>query len=595
VIKALDALRTSPLFESVSDAVFDALIARGSWMDVRGGERIISAGDPSDRMYVLVTGRLAATSPAGEMLGEIAPGEPIGEIGLLADEPRVTNVTALRDSILLRFDREAMLDVLRAEPEALLVLTRTIIRRLRRTQKEKRRARALGRRAIALIPLLPGLDLTAIAKALVDGLSPHGSVLLLDPETVDRALGAGAHETLFDDGDGHQRVVTWLAEQEQAYRYLIYLCPPKTGAWARRCMRQADRLLLGVDGTASASVTPMMAELLGAGVQAPRDIMMLSDPPGREADVMGWRNQARADGHLYAAPDGRVPDARRIARLLTRRSIGVVLGGGGARGFAHLGLFRALEELDIPVDVVGGSSMGAYFAGLKAMGHDTDTMRQIAREMFVEHNFLNDFIFPSVAFIRGRKFVKELHRCFGDVQIEHLPTRYFCVSSNLSRGRLEVHDQGPLYLWTATSMAVPGVAPPVIWNEDLLVDGALLNSLPTDVMETLDLGPIIASDVSTGGELTAPGIKGPDPEGLFSWRGEAKRPSLLNIMFRTATVGGQRGARERAGRADVYLRMPVSDVGMFDWKQFDEVNQRGYEYALEQLTPVRDQLVNGMI
>lgn len=114
-------------------------------------------------------------------------------------------------------------------------------------------------------------------------------------------------------------------------------------------------------------------------------------------------------------------------------------------------------------------------------------------------------------------------------------------------------------------------------------------------MEALDLGPIIASDVSTGGELTAPGIVGPDPEGLFNWRGDAKRPSLLNIMFRTATVGGQRGARERAGRADVYLRMPVSSVGMFDWKQFDEVNQRGYEYALEQLTPVRDQLVDGMI
>ena len=594
-MRAVDALRTSPLFESLSDSVLDALVGRGTWINVRGGERIISVGDASDCMYVLVAGRLAAISPVGEMLGEIAPGEPIGEIGLLADEQRVANVTALRDSILLRFDREAMLEVLRAEPEALLVLTRTIIRRLRRTQKEKRRARALGRRAVALIPLLPGLDLTPVAKALVDALSPYGSVLLLDPETVDHALGAGAHDTLFDDADGHQRVVTWLAEQEQAHRYLIYLCPPRAGAWARRCMRQADRLLLGVDPGAHVSGTPMLAELLAAGVQVPRDIMMLSDSPGRETDVMAWRDRARANGHLYAAPDGRLPDARRIARLLTRRSIGVVLGGGGARGFAHLGLFRALEELDIPVDVVGGSSMGAYFAGLKAVGHDTETMRKIARDMFVEHNHLIDFIFPSVAFIRGRKFVKELHRCFGDVQIEHLPTRYFCVSSNLSRGRLEVHEQGPLYLWTATSMAVPGVAPPVIWNEDLLVDGALLNSLPTDVMEGLDLGPIIASDVSTGGELTAPGIKGPDPEGLFSWRGEAKRPSLLNIMFRTATVGGQRGARDRASRADVYLRMPVSDVGMFDWKHFDDVNRRGYEFALDQLTPVRDQLVNGMI
>lgn len=596
MIRAVDALRRSALFEALDDAVFDALVAKGEWVEVRGGERIITAGDPSDRMYILVTGRLMATNSRNETLGEIIPGEPIGEIGVLADEPRVANVWAVRDSILLRFDRDAMLAVISAEPASLLALTRTIIRRLRRSEQEKRRARALGQRALALIPLLPGLDLTAMAHALAAALAQHGSVKLLDTATIDATLGAGMHDTLFDDAEANERLVTWLAEQEQSHRYLVYLCPPETGAWARRCMRQADRLLLGVEGHAIPSVTPMVAELLGAGVQAPRDILMLSQQStGGASDVMGWRTQTRAEGHHYASPDGRMVDAQRLARMLTRRGVGVVLGGGGARGFAHLGLFRALDELDIPVDVVGGSSMGAYFAGLKAMGHDTDAMRRIAREMFVAHNFLNDYIFPSVAIIRGRKFTKELQRCFGDVLIEHLPTRYFCVSSNLSRGRLEVHDNGLLYLWTATSMAVPGVAPPVIWNEDLLVDGALLNSLPTDVMEALDFGPIIASDVSTGGELTAPGIKGPDPEGLFNWKGDTRRPSLLNIMFRTATVGGQRGAKERAERADVYLRMPVGDVGMFDWKQFDEVSQRGYEYALEQLTPVRDQLVSGMI
>jgi NTE family protein len=595
-MKAVDALRSSPFFESLDAPLFQALVDQGQWVELRGGESLITAGEPSDSLHILVTGRLRVSTPAGDKLGEVGPGEPIGEIGLLVDEPRVANVIALRDSILIRFERPTVLETLRRYPDAMLILTQTIIRRLRRTRQEARRARALGQHAIALIPLVDGLDLSVTARALEQALSRHGSVRLLDPATVDAALGAGAHQTLFADAEQNPRVVQWLADQERSHRYLLYLCPPEAGAWARRCMRQADRLLLAVTSGETPAATAMVDELVASGIEAPRDVLMLQPQPGTQhGDVLGWRQQVQAQGHFYVPGNGDASAADYLARTLTRRAIGLVLGGGGARGFAHLGLFRALHELDIPVDLSGGSSMGAYFAALHALGHDFEAMREITHDTFVAHNLLNDYVFPSVALIRGRKFFRHLHTLFGDVAIEDLPRRYFCVSSNLSRGRLEVHDRGPLHLWVATSMAVPGVAPPVVWNEDLLVDGALLNSLPTDIMDAMDTGPILASDVSTGGELTAPGVMGPDPEGLFNWKGDARRPSLLNIMFRTATVGGQRDARARAARADVYLRMPVTDVGMFDWKRFDEVANRGYEYALEQLTPLRESLIRGAL
>jgi NTE family protein len=188
-----------------------------------------------------------------------------------------------------------------------------------------------------------------------------------------------------------------------------------------------------------------------------------------------------------------------------------------------------------------------------------------------------------VSLIRGRKFLRRLTDIFGDRRIEELPTPYYCVSTNLTRGSAAVHDRGPLDVWLGTSMCIPGVAPPVAYKGELLVDGAVVNSLPTDIMQALERGPIIASDVSTEGGIGAPGIEGPDPEGLLNWAHADKRPSLLSILFRTATLTSESGVAARAARADLYLRMPVTGIGLFDWKRIDELADRGYQYAMERL------------
>jgi hypothetical protein len=120
-----------------------------------------------------------------------------------------------------------------------------------------------------------------------------------------------------------------------------------------------------------------------------------------------------------------------------------VLGGGGARGFAHISLVRALEELDPPVDVAGGTSMGAFVSALVACGFDSVQMAGIARETFVRNKYLNDYSLPRVSLIRGRKFVTHLDELFGELRIEDLRRTYFCVSANLTTGAV-VHDRGKL-------------------------------------------------------------------------------------------------------------------------------------------------------
>jgi NTE family protein len=320
------------------------------------------------------------------------------------------------------------------------------------------------------------------------------------------------------------------------------------------------------------------------------ELVILRPPGTGGGDVTAWKALTGARAHYFVRP-GNTADFAALVRQLTGHAIGLVLGGGGARGFAHLGLLRALEERGMTIDLAGGSSMGALISSLVAMGYTSHEIAPVLRETFVTHNYLNDYMFPRIALIKGRKFVRRLREIFGEQLIEHLRMPWFCVSTNLTRGTAMVHDAGPLEVWIAASMAVPGIAPPVVYRGELLADGAVANSLPTDIMQNLERGPIIASSVSTEGDIRAPGIEGPDPEGLLNWPGPGDPPGLRDILFRTATMTSESGNRARAANADLYLRMPVVGVGLFAWKRMDEIIERGYVHAKEKLAESAEMLL----
>lgn len=584
-------LAESTLFSCLSPQALDALVKQVTVCEISGGQTLFAAGEPGVSLYTVASGRMRAILPDGTHAGDIGRGDPIGEIGLLTGEPRGATVYAVRDSELLMISRENLSRLIQQFPDALLQATRIIIRRLQQNRHEKKLESVRRNRVFAVMPASPDVDARSVARRLHQSLLSHGEAVLLDAATVDAMLGRGIAQTIFSGGDqDNTRLMAFLNEQEAINTSLIYIAGPQADAWARRCMRQADVLLVVANADTKELHSPMLEELKACGTRAHIDLLVLRQEGRSCENVLAWREQINARTHYYLRPEHEA-DMASLARQITGRGIGLVLGGGGARGFAHIGLLRALHELGIPVDIAGGSSMGAFFAALAACNYDHHEMRQIARETFVSNNYLNDYLFPTIAMIRGRKFVRRLRDIFGDRAIEQLPVPFFCVSTNLTRGVAMVHDRGPLHLWLATSMAVPGVAPPIAYQGELLADGAVVNSLPTDVMQNLERGPIIASDVSTEGGISAPGVEGPDPEGLFKWSSIGKRPSLLSIIFRTATLTSESGVAARAARADVYIRMPVTGIGLFDWKKLDEVSERAYRHALEKLEPIKHTLL----
>jgi NTE family protein len=581
-------LALSPLFRDLDGAVLADLAARAQRVELASGSTLFRYGDVGDALYVVATGRLRASLPVGEReetVGDAGRGDVVGEIALVTGEPRTATVRAIRDSVLIRIGKQDVECLLDRHPAAMMQLARLIVLRLSTHGRRRRRDALRSVRTLALVPAHDGVtNLRRLAEDLAAELRAFGSVRLLDAAAVDAALGAGYAVTPFSPGEHNNRLVNWLNALEAEHRFLIYLADAGTTAWSARCLRQADRILLLAEARHPPQLSAAVRYCLDHAIQAPRELVLRHESTQLAAGCqpVEWRElcTAAAHHHLRAGNSG---DVAHLARMLTGHALGVVLGGGGARGFAHLGLLRALTEQGRRIDLIGGTSIGALIAALFAQGRSLDDMRAALDDLFVRHNYLNDYSLSRVSLIGGRKFRAQLERLFGEQRIEMLPVPYFCVSTNLTRGTAVVHDSGLLREWVASSMTIPGIGPPVVWRGDLLVDGGLLNNVPTDVMQEFGRGVVIGSDVSNAVELRVEGVDSSEPRDLLHYRSVAPAFNIAKILFRSATLVDENQVRARRGSADLYLRMPVQGVGTFDWAAAQALEQQAYDYARVEL------------
>jgi NTE family protein len=258
-----------------------------------------------------------------------------------------------------------------------------------------------------------------------------------------------------------------------------------------------------------------------------------------------------------------------------------VLAGGGARGFAHIGILKALHEARVPIDQLGGTSMGALIAAGLAAEWSIDELTERMRKAFVDTNPLSDYTFPLIALVRGRKVSNLLRDNYGDVRIEELPKPFFCVSSDLTTGRIHVHRAGPLWRALRASVALPGILPPVTHHGHLLVDGGVMNNLPVDVMAENPHGPIIASDVTGELDLHATDDQyGERPLWWLLWQRMRGTPSIVSILMRSGTVGSEAQRRVVRQQANYLFEPPLEDVGLRDWHAFDRAIAEGYAHAM---------------
>ncbi len=556
-------LASLPLFSGLPKSVIDAAVAELEWLALPGGELLFQSGAPADSVYFVVSGCLGAFGPGGELVGRIAAGESVGEMGLIAARPRAVTVRALRDSELARLSSGTFERVLLSHPEAILRLAKLSVERLLENAPPRSSAPAAPR-TIAVMPRDLSIDVVALTSSLAGALARPGRVDLVGRDRAER------HSS------------QWFHEVESRNDFVVYAAEPGDTTWTQLCIRQADVLLLAARAGDEAGPWPGLDRHAHAAQRA--ELLLLHDDRVACGTAARWRRflPAVPCHHLR-----RPTDMPRIVRLMTHRGVGLVLSGGGARGFAHLGVVRALREHGVPIDLVGGTSMGGILAaGVAADWSDRELVDRF-RRCFVDTNPLTDFTLPLVSLVSGRKVGQLLRREFGDIDIEDLPLPFFCVSSNLTTGRIAVHERGPLWRWLRASVAIPGVLPPVFHGGQVFVDGGTMNNLPVDVMRAQGRGPVIGVDVGTDPTFTTEieATEAPSLWNLFGRRRDRRRrPNILQILWRAGMVNSTTATQQRRAQSDMLLMPPLASLDLLDWKAFERAIEIGYRHACEQLT-----------
>lgn len=552
-------LAGAPVLSGVPRPLLERLAPRAHRVRLRAGSSLFEAGDPSDALYVVAAGRLEVVDPRRpeRLLRVLEPGAVVGELGVLSGEPRSATVCARRDAELLAVSQEDVASLLRDAPGFAFAVARALARQLN-GESAPLPGSPPDRRVITLVGLDAGAPVDEIAALLKDELRAAGRVTSLHAPPEGYDLPLRVLDALLADG----RRVLFCVGAEAA-----------DAPWGSFCLRQAD-VALAVSSGGPVRMSPRAlrrlrgCELLACGPAA---------SGSRLADVVATVDPRR----VQAIPTGpRAPDrVRAVGRRLAGRAVGLVLSGGGAKGFAHLGVLEEFEAAGVRIDRLGGASQGAVVAAAAALDRGAAFAIERCEFGYLRDNPTGDWTVPTVSLIRGRRTRDLLRTVFGERMIEDLPLALFAVSCDLLSGELVVHRRGLVADALAASVAIPGIFPPLPAGTRLLIDGGVRNNLPVDVMADEHEGPVVAVDVI--------------PPSRRRRSGPPRVPRLAQTLGRTIGFGSLDRDGSSHRRADLVIAPPVGHIGTLEWTRLHEAREAGRTAAREVLETAPAWLVSG--
>jgi predicted acylesterase/phospholipase RssA/CRP-like cAMP-binding protein len=570
--------------------------SRLEWVHLPSGEVLFHEGDAGEDIYIVVNGRLRVTTQDGDgherVLEEVGRGGAVGEVALLTGEPRSASIRAIRDTHLLRLSRAAFDELLDRHPRAMMQIVRSAAWRLRHTaQHVMRESRP---QTFALVPASPDVPLAAFGRRLADTLQAFGSTVLLGSTDVDRTLNSPGIAQSHESSAVHEALTAWLGGQEREHAALLLQADAQWSAWTRRCVAEADRVLIVANASAETEPGEVERSVSAQRVDGRTELVLLHpDTASRPSRTFAWLAVRAVTTHHHVRLGNDV-DVRRLARRVSGRAVGLVLGGGGARGFAHIGTLRALAEAGITADVVGGTSIGALIAAAVAAEMPAEEMERLAAT-FASPRQLLDRTLPVAALMTGGKVTDLYRRMFGDVAIEDLWTPYFGVSSGLSRATAIVHRRGPIWRAVRASTAIPAIFPPLLGDDDEVhVDGGVMNNMPLDVMRALcEGGTVIGVNPMPTHDRLRSYHFGPSLSGWQALMGRlrlfgsrVRAPSILGTVMRATEINSANRMRQASFRqlADLLIEPPVGDFPILAFDRYAPIIDIGYREAKARIT-----------
>uniref|UniRef100_A0A8C8IUK4 lysophospholipase n=1 Tax=Oncorhynchus tshawytscha TaxID=74940 RepID=A0A8C8IUK4_ONCTS len=602
------------------------------WMAVEAGRAVYRQGDKSDSTFIVLSGRLRSVimkeDGKKELTGEYGRGDLIGVVEALTHQNRATTVHAVRDSELAKLPEGALGYIKRKFPQVVTRLIHLLGQKILQqvngpltgvlalhTPGSKWDAGnpASNLSTVTVLPVSEEVPLTAFTLELQHALIAIGPTLLLTSDSIKQRLGAAALDSVHE-----YRLSSWLGQQEDIHRIVLYQTDYTLTPWTQRCIRQADCIIIVGLGEQDPAVGELERMLEVSAVRAQKQLVLLhredGPPPQGTVEWLNMRSWISRHLHLscprrvfskrslpkliemyqrvFQKPADRHSDFSRLARVLTGNAIALILGGGGARGCSQVGIMHALSEAGIPVDLVGGVSIGSLMGALYAEDRSHCRMRMRAREwamgMTLVFKKVLDLTYPITSMFSGAAFNSSIYTVFKGKQIEDLWIPYFNITTDITASTMRVHTDGSLWRYVRASMSLSGYLPPLCDPKDghLLMDGGYINNLPADVARSMGAKVVIAIDVGSQDETNLTNYGDSLSGWWLLWKRLnplAEKVKVLNmaeIQTRLAYVCCVRQL-ESVKSSDYceYIRPPIDRYRTLEFGKFDEIAEVGYQHG----------------
>lgn len=509
----------------------------------------------------------------------------------------------------------------------------------------------LNLRTVTILPVTSSVPVVDFGHRLLAAFAEIGmtnGVTSLNQAAILNVLGRHAFSRM-----GKLKLSQYLADLEEKFGMVLYVADTSVNApWTQTCITQADCILLVGLAEDSPEVGDYERFLLGMKTTARKELVLLHAerycPPGRtrewlknrvwingghhhiqmaftsapgpapspqvrrfgsaikqrvqviQAEIQKYTSRRVRQTPTYSAESPYKGDFHRLARRLCGKSVGLVLGGGGARGISQIGIIRALEEAGVPIDLVGGTSIGAFIGALYARDAGVvptyGRAKRFAGRMSSMWRYALDLTYPSASYTTGHEFNRTIFKAFGNSQIEDFWLEFYCNTTNISKSRSEIHTSGYVWRYVRASMSLAGLIPPLCDEGSMLLDGGYVDNLTVSHMKSLGADVVFAVDVGSLDD-TMPQQFGDSLSGLwavfnrwnpFSWY--PNPPTLSEIQGRLAYVSSH-DALERAKTTPgcQYMRPPIDSYGTLEFSKFEEIYETGYAYGKEFLARIREQ------
>ena len=585
-------LKDIPYFNNLTIKELQKFSNKTNLVHLQCKDPLLKQGDSGSEVFVLIDGRLCAIREnegrPPTVLGEISKGEIVGEMAAFIGEKRNATIYAVRDSMLLCLKGSDFMELLQQQ-SSLSQLIQTVIERTKKSFVPKHTVNS-----VAIVPITKGLELNSFSRSLIEAIQPYTT-----PKLLSQAVFEVENGTKFNEKDSFNKE---LANYETKDNFLLYWTDGKWNNWTKHCIARADKILFLADALQSPKIGGFEKKVLNYLLHtnhASQELVLIHPTRAKiPKKTRSWLKKRNLHRHYHIAWKEQ-KDIQKLARFLTGNAIGVALSGGGLRTAAQFGILHVFMEAGIPIDIIGGSSGGAFTGASYAQVFSEEEMLPIVHDSQKLFKSTNSITFPIVSLFSGKKFTDLIKLFYKDVRIEDLWTEYFCVSLSLVSGDLKIHKKG--YLWKAVraSTSVMGVLPPVLDNGDCLVDGGFINACPSNILFKMGVGKLIVVNACSSSGIQVEDNFSPSASGwgllmrkLNPFNKKKITPNIGTTIIQSMYMASNHLQKQvyEESKIDLFIDLPLDDFTSLDVESVKDLYQKGYDYGRTQVEEWKKEL-----